>query len=243
MTQRRVPGTSPSAGRARHRIGNAAPEAVPVVLIVPVAAMVCVFFCPARCAAVEEPPTTAVPAGSQISLSQVWPKIGQAPQSDIATIEFLVCPDQAAIERPRSFIMTLSNTGGRDTAGLSLTLNQAAVVANVFGTRLKSKPLKANQWVHVALTVNSKTVNKRARLWIDGQLVGETLVLEYWPRSFPVARMLSDKWNQGRVFSGRLGDVRISKTIRYTRAFVPPLSLPEDADSTMRLDGRRLPLE
>ena len=213
------------------------------MLICAVSIMGIVLSSLTRTAATEEPPATRIPAGAQISLLKVWPEIGQAPQSEIATIEFLVCPDLAAIERPRSFIMTLSDSGGRDTAGLSLSLNQAAVVANVFGKRLKSKPLKPEQWVHVALTVNSRTVNKRARLWIDGQLVSESLVLEYWPRSFSVARMLSDKWNQGRVFSGRLGDVRISRIIRYRRTFVPPRSLPPDVDSTLRLDGRQLPLE
>jgi len=240
MVQRRLSRGFLSAVTGPRRIMNTAAAAIPGMWIVFVITIACPLI-PA--AAAEEPAATAVPAGAQISLLKLWPEIGQAPQSEIATIEFLVCPDQAAIERPRSFIMTLSSPGGRDRDGLSLTLNQAAVVANVFGTRLKSKPLDPDQWVHVALTVNSKTVNKRARLWIDGQLAGESLVLEYWPRSFPVARMLSDKWNQGRIFTGRLGDVRISKTIRYTRAFAPPLSLPADDDSTLRLDGRRLPLE
>lgn len=191
----------------------------------------------------DEPAGTETPAGSQISLLKAWPKIGQAPKSEIATIEYLIRPDQAALERPRSFVLTLSNSGGRDTAGLSLNITGGAIVAGIFGTQLKSKPLQAGRWTHVAMTVNTKTVNKRARLWIDGQLAGESLVLEYWPKSFEVAEMLSDKWNQGRVFSGELGDVRISKTVRYTKTFEPPTSLPADEDSPLRLDGRRLPLE
>ena len=191
----------------------------------------------------DEPAGTKTPAGSHISLLKAWPKIGQAPKSEIATIEYLIRPDEAALERPRSFVLTLSNSGGRDTAGLSLNIAEGAIVAGIFGTQLKSKPLQAGKWTHVALTVNTKTVNKRARLWIDGQLAGENLVLEYWPKSFEVAEMLSDKWNLGRVFSGELGDVRISKTVRYTKPFEPPTSLPADEDSTLRLDGRRLPLE
>lgn len=191
----------------------------------------------------EKPAGTSTPAGSHISLLQAWPKIGKAPKSEIATIEYLIRPDQAALERPRSFVLTLSNSGGRDAAGLSLNIAEGAIVAGVFGTRLKSKPLKAGEWTHVALTVNTKTVNKRARLWIDGKLAGESLVLEYWPKSFEVAQMLSDKWNLGRVYSGKLGDVRISKSVRYTKPFEPPTSLPADEGSTLRLDGRRLPLE
>jgi hypothetical protein len=191
----------------------------------------------------EKPAGTSTPAGSHISLLKAWPKIGQAPKSEIATIEYLIRPDQAALERPRSFVLILSNSGGRDAAGLSLNIGEGAIVAGVFGTRLKSKPLRAGEWTHVALTVNTKTVNKRARLWIDGKLAGESLVLEYWPKSFEVAQMLSDKWNLGRVYSGELGDVRISKTVRYTKPFEPPTALPKDDETTLRLDGRRLPLE
>lgn len=186
---------------------------------------------------------TKIEPGSHIGLQKLWPNVRKALKSEIATIEFLVRPDQAAIERPRSFIVILSNSGGRDSAGLSLTMNQASIVASVFGTRLTSRALRAGEWTHVALTVNTKTVNKRARLWINGRLAGESLVLEHWPKSFEVTQMLSDKWNQGRVFSGELGDVRISKTIRYTKPFEPPSSLPEDDETTLRLDGRRLPLE
>ena len=191
----------------------------------------------------DEPAGTATPAGSHISLLKAWPKIGKAPKSEIATLEYLIRPDQAALDRPRSFVLILSNSGGRDSAGLSLTIGEGAIVASVFGTRLKSKPLTAGKWTHVALTVNTKTVNKRARLWIDGKLVAESLVLEHWPQSFQVAQMLSDKWNQGRVYSGELGDVRISKSVRYTEPFKPPTSLPQDDETTFRLDGRRLPLE
>ena len=186
---------------------------------------------------------TRIAAGSHIALERIWPDIRKAPKSDIGTIEFLIRPDKDAIERPRSFIITLSNNGGSDVSGLSLTIGQGVIVANVFGTRLRSKPIRPDEWAHVALTVNTRTVNKRARLWIDGELAEESLVLEYWPTSFEVTRMLSDKWNQGRVFSGELGDVRISKTVRYSVPFRPPSSLPKDKSTTMRLDGSRLPLQ
>jgi hypothetical protein len=194
-------------------------------------------------ATAAEPIGTRIEPGSHIGLEKPWPNVRKALKSEIATIEVLVCPDQATIERPRSFIITLSNSRGSDSAGLGLTIKQACVVSNVFGTRLRSMPLNADEWTHVALTVNTKTINKRARLWINGKLVQESLILEHWPGSFAVTRMLSDKWNQGRVFSGKIGDVRISKTVRYTKPFEPPTSLPEDKQTTLRLDGRRLPLE
>jgi hypothetical protein len=204
------------------------------------AALLLVAVGPARCGEIAG---TRIEAGSHIGLEKIWPNVRKALKSEIATIEFLVRPDQAAIERPRSFIVILSNSGGRDSAGLSLTMNQAAIVASVFGTRLTSKPLQAGRWTHVALTVNTRTVNKQARLWVNGKLAGESLVLEHWPKSFEVTQMLSDKWSQGRVFSGELGDVRFSKTVRYTKPFEPPSSLPEDGETTLRLDGRRLPLD
>ena len=186
---------------------------------------------------------TRIPAGSHIALERVWPEIRKAPKSALGTVEFLIRPDREAIERPRSFIITLSNNGGSDVAGLSLTIGQGVIVANVFGTRLRSKPIHPDEWTHVALTVNTKTINKRARLWINGKLAEGSLVLEYWPKSFEVTRMLSDKWNQGRVFSGELGDVRISRAVRYTEPFPVPRSLTKDAQTTLHLDGRRLPLE
>lgn len=186
---------------------------------------------------------TRITAGSHIGLERIWPEIRTAPKSGLGTIEFLVRPDREAIERPRSFIITLSNNGGSDVSGLSLTIGGGVIVANVFGTRLRSKPIRPDVWTHVALTVNTKTVNKRARLWINGRLAEESLVLEYWPKSFEVTRMLSDKWNQGRVFSGELGDVRISRTVRYIEAFSTPRSLPKDAETTLHLDGRYLPLD
>ncbi len=214
----------------------------------PAVSIRCVFLLLMTICSLAETPLfaqegTRIKAGSHIGLEKVWPGISQAPKSQIGTIELLIRPDKSAIERPRSFLITLSNNGGADISGLSLTIGDGVIVANVFGTRLRSKPIPPDEWTHVALTVNTKTVNKRARLWINGRLAEESLVLEYWPKSFEVARMLSDKWNQGRVFSGELGDVRISKTVRYIESFPSPRSLPDDAETTLRLDGRRLPLE
>jgi hypothetical protein len=99
-----------------------------------------------------------------------------------------------------------------------------------------------DKWSHVALTVNSKTINKQARLWINGQLAADELVLESWPQTFEVAEMLSDKWNLGRVFSGKMGDVRISRIVRYSEAFDPPSTLSADEHCAFRLAGNRIPL-
>ena len=186
---------------------------------------------------------TRIEAGFHIGLQKVWPEIRQAPKSRLGTIELLIRPDKAAIQRPRSFLITLSNNGGADVSGLSLTIGDGVIVANVFGTRLRSKPIRPDEWAHVALTVNTQTVNKRARLWINGKLAEESLVLEYWPKSFEVTQMLSDKWGQGRVFSGDLGDVRISRSVRYVEPFSPLTTLPADSETSLRLDGRRLPLD
>ncbi|MBC8353790.1 MAG: hypothetical protein H8E66_17460 [Planctomycetes bacterium] len=191
-----------------------------------------------------EPIGTSVRPGSSIDLFKAWPAIAMAPRSELATLEFLIHPDSASINRPRSFIMTLSNTGGRDAAGLGVTINGSSIRANVFGTLLDSdSKLQPDQWVHVALTVNTKTINKQATLWINGKRIAGELILEPWPASFEVAQMLSDKWNQGRVFSGQIGDIRISSLVRYEKPFDAPTALPADQHCVLHFAGDQIPLQ
>jgi hypothetical protein len=192
----------------------------------------------------DEQAATRIIAGSKVDLFRQWPAIEKAPSRDIATLEVLIRPDVEAVNRPRAFILTLSNSGGRDTAGISLALNSGSLRASVLGTRLDATtPLRPGEWSHVALTIDSRKVNRQARLWVNGQQVAESLILEYWPQNFQVAEMLSDKWNQGRVFTGELGDVRISRTVRYTQPFEKPVTLPKDDDSVLRLNGSKIPLD
>ena len=206
-------------------------------------ALACVASAVIQIAAGEEPQGTEIRPGATVNLFKAWPEIATAPKSKLATIECLIKPDAAAIARPRSFIMTLSNRSGSDVAGLGLALQQGVLSSNVFGVKLVgSKPLRHDRWTHVALTINTSTVNKLARLWIDGKLVAEELVLQYWPTSFEVAEMLSDKWGQGREFSGELSDVRISNTVRYETPFDPPARLAKDDNTVLLLEGERIPL-
>ena len=201
-----------------------------------------IFACALRAPA-QEPTGTPVRPGATVSLLKAWPEIAKAPKEKLATLEFLVRPDAAAIARPRSFIMTLSNQAGLDAAGLSVTLQNGAVRGHVFGTALIApRQLEPDRWTHVALTVNTKTINKQAALWIDGKRVSEELVLEYWPQSFEVAELLSDKWNQGRLFSGSIGDVRISNVVRYRADFNPPSRLLRDEFCSFHLAGNRIPI-
>lgn len=215
-------------------------------------ALICGVLVAFGCLTAQLPPTWAedesigvqIPAGAKIDLFKQWPEIAKAPRAKIGTMEFLIRPDTEAVARPRSFILILSNRGGRDTAGVSLTLNNGAVRASILGTRLDAKAkLAPDEWTHVALTINQKTVNKQARLWINGQLETESLIPEYWPKTFEVAEMLSDYWSQGRVYSGQLGDVRISRTVRYSKPFDVPKRLLKDADCTVHLDHKRLPIK
>ena len=130
-----------------------------------------IFACAIRAPA-QEPTGTPVRPGATVSLLKAWPEIAKAPKEKLATLEFLVRPDAAAIARPRSFIMTLSNQAGRDSAGLSITLQNGTVLGHVFGTALLApRQLEPNRWTHVALTVHTKTINKQAALWIDGELL------------------------------------------------------------------------
>ena len=95
----------------------------------------------------------------------------------------------------------------------------------------------------MALTVNSKTINKQATLWVNGSRAAEELVLEHWPKSFEVAEMFSDKWNQGRVFSGQVGDVRISRVVRYREPFQARTRWRRDSDASLWIAGDQVPLE
>ena len=190
----------------------------------------------------DEPKGRVVNAGDSIDLRKQWPAIAKSPKTDLATIELLVKPNQAAIDRPRSFVITLSNSGGRDAAGVSITLSQGKVVGSILGVRLTApKVATPSRWIHIALTINTKTINKQAKLWIDGKLAGENLVLEHWPSTFEVAKMLSDHWNQGRVFSGELGDVRFSSAVRYHKPFTPPTRLLSDKDTSFHINAGNLP--
>jgi hypothetical protein len=194
--------------------------------------------------AADEPSGTRIASGATVDLFKQWPAIDKAPKPDLTTIEFWIRPDQAAIARARAFVFILSNRRGRDTAGLSLTLVQGAIRAHVFGTTLQANgKLPANRWSHVALTVNTKTINKQATLWLDGKRIDEKLVLEYWPKTFEVAQMFSDQWNQGRIFTGQIGDVRISREVRYTAEFNPPKKLTKDTETVLFFDGKRIPLQ
>lgn len=194
-------------------------------------------------AAAADIPGTPIKPGASVDLFRLWPEVAQAPQRELSTIEVLVRPDPSAISRKRSFIVVLSNAGGRDTAGVSLALYQGAVVASVLGTRLEAKqPLPHSTWTHVALTIDSRKVNKQARLWVNGKRIDSRLVLEPWPQSFQVAEMMSDRWNQNREFSGQLGDTRISRRVRYRLPFQPVVKLDRDEHTVLLLEGGRIPL-
>lgn len=190
---------------------------------------------PAMCAA-EDRPSKRVNSGDTISLLQEWPVVSSAPKDQLGTMEIWIIPDSETLARSRSFLITLSNQGGADLAGLSLTLHKGVPRANVLATKLVSdQPLTPGQWHHIALTVNTMTINKQARLWIDGRLVADQLVLEKWPNTFEVAQLLSDKWGQGRCFSGQLGQVRFSGSVRYDADFHPPALLKSDDQTTLLL--------
>jgi hypothetical protein len=186
---------------------------------------------------------TLVKAGSSIDLFKQWPELAHAPKSQLATIELLIRPDAQAVARSRSFILTLSDSRGRDTSGIGLAMHQGTLRANVLGTALDSQvTLPPDRWTHIALTINTKSLNKRARLWINGKLVADELILEYWPKMFEVAEMFSDHWNLGRLFSGRIGDVRVSGSVRYTTPFEPPARLSKTKQTVLLLKGNAISL-
>ena len=188
----------------------------------------------------DEPIGTKVQAGDRIELRDVWPAITGAPRDEIVTLELLIRPDEAAVTRAQSFLLILSASNGADVSGLSLGLKEAGVQANIFGRFFHStEKLPADKWAHIALTVNSRTINKQATLWINGRVAEQDLILNEWPTSFQVTELLSDHWKQGRSYSGTLGDVRISKVLRYRDEFTPPTALEKDADTVLWISGTR----
>ncbi len=192
---------------------------------------------PSELVAQQSPTGTSVRIGSTINLLKAWPQIAAAPKSNLATFECLIKPDAVTISRSRAFVIVLSNRGGRDTAGIGVAIHQGIVHANILGTKLKSNDkLAVGKWAHIALTINTNTINKVARLWVNGKPTDEELVLKPWPQSFEVAEMLSDHWNQNRVFTGELGDVRFSNVVRYSSPFKPASRLPKDDDTVLRFE-------
>ena len=188
-----------------------------------------------------EPVGTRVQKGTGIDLFKHWPEATQPKKSDL-TIECWIKPDAETIALKRALVFMLSNRGGADIASVGIALHQGVPHATVFGAYFKSTAkLPADRWAHVAITLNSKTINKIAQFWVNGKMVAEELVLGPWPKSFEIASMLSDPWNLNRVFTGMLGDVRISQEIQYAKDFKPAARLKRDTATVLLLAGGKIP--
>ncbi|MFP6576494.1 MAG: LamG-like jellyroll fold domain-containing protein [Pirellulaceae bacterium] len=201
-------------------------------------AILVVFVIPAR--AIEPPsklPSTPIAAGQGIALQKLVPSLLELKKQDL-TIEFWVKPDRAAIERKRMHLSCLSNRGGSNVKAISIACNQGVPSVCCLGSLLNgASSLVADQWSHVAITLETETLNKRVRLWINGKRVDESLVLQPWPEAFYYARMFDDPWSQQRSFSGDAGPTRISGSVRYRKDFQPAAGWPRDEWTLLQLVG------
>lgn len=171
--------------------------------------------------------------GDYVDLLKGSRKLAKLSPTDL-TVEFWIRPSKASVARKRSIVFVMTNQGGRDAKTLSLILHQGKPHSTVFGTNLRaSKPLQVDSWSHIAMTLNATTVNKRARLWVNGRQIEEKLVLQVWPSSFFYVGMFGDPWLQTRVFSGRSGGIRISRIVRYKKPFSPVSSFKRDKNTLL----------
>ena len=199
---------------------------------------VALFVQPTRAA--EPPlklPSTPITAGQGIALQKLAPTLLQLKKQDL-TIEFWVKPDKSAIERKRIHFTCFSDRRGSNVKVISSGANRGIPSVCCLGSILNgTAALPADRWSHLAITLETMTLNKRVRLWINGQQVDEALVLQPWPEGFYYARMFDDPWSQQRVFSGHAGPTRISSSVRYRKDFQPAAGWPRDERTLMKLAG------
>ena len=192
---------------------------------------------------VSKLPSTPIRAGQGLALQTLAPSLLKLKKQDL-TIEFWVRPDRPAIERKRIHLSCFSNRGGSNVKAISIACNQGVPSVCCLGSILNgATALPAERWSHLAITIETMTLNKRVRLWINGQRVDESLVLQPWPAGFYYARMFDDPWSQSRFFSGAAGPLRVSRTIRYREKFQPVGNWSRDDHVLLQLAGDDLKLE
>ena len=188
-------------------------------------------------------PSTPITAGQGIALEKLTPMLLQLKKQDL-TIEFWIRPDQAAIQRKRIHFTCFSDRRGSNVKVISSGANRGVPSVCCLGSNLNgTAALPADRWSHLAITIETMTLNKRVRLWINGQQVDESLVLEPWPEGFYYARMFDDPWNQSRVFSGAAGPLRVSRMIRYRDKFQPVGNWPQDDHVLLQQVGDDLKID
>ena len=188
-------------------------------------------------------PSTPIRAGQGIALQKLAPTLLQLKKQDL-TIEFWIRPDPSAIERKRIHFTCFSDRRGSNVKVISSGANRGVPSVCCLGSILNgTAALPADRWSHLAITLETMTLNKRVRLWINGQQVDESLVLEPWPEGFYYARMFDDPWNQARFFSGAAGPLRVSGTIRYRDKFQPVGNWPRDDHVLLQQAGDDLKID
>lgn len=96
-------------------------------------------------------------------------------------------------------------------------------------TLVANDPLVVGDWHHVALTWDA--TSGLATFWIDGALSGTATLPPPAATATEDLRIGDDANLTGRVLDGRLDDVRVSSSVRYSVPFLPPITTGSDANT------------
>lgn len=148
------------------------------------------------------------------------------------TLEAYVTPFEQAPNMPRSSVVANLQVGG---VGIHFRGSQFAFHVNDgrpenYGyASTVSDEVKLKQRVHVAGVFG----DHKAYLIVDGKLQATADVGEYRnsPHPFMVGADPNGKGRPSQFFTGRIDEVRISKTARYTEDFEPAARLQADEDT------------
>jgi len=95
---------------------------------------------------------------------------------------------------------------------------------------VSDRPVPVGRWVHVAVTYHPET--RMARLWLDGQPVGEEELVQL-PRGSFIVKVGVDEPRPDDLLAGWLDDLRLSESLRWTEPFEPPVCPRADGDTAV----------
>jgi hypothetical protein len=153
-------------------------------------------------------------------------------------VEAWVRPDGFSHNPEDAAIVSKRTTGSNQGWHLGIAADgtpfwQVSIGAN---PRLNAnRALPVGVWAHVALVYEASA--GLATFWIDGTSAGSAVLPS--PAATAIGSLLVGDDGAGlpdRVFEGRIDDVRISSSARYSLTFLPPTVVPADANTVALWD-------
>ncbi|MCC9608370.1 SUMF1/EgtB/PvdO family nonheme iron enzyme [Blastopirellula sp. JC732] len=141
------------------------------------------------------------------------------------TIEFF-CQTQPGNSKDSYFVRAITHG---DSRTVCLSPNGKLYAAeNKEDVYLIHQPCPYEKWVHVAATFADRPL-----IFVDGQKSDLTPNALKDPRTSPAPDSLvfGGDMDFSHMFAGKIGGVRISKSLRYQDNFTPPTQLTKDADT------------